>query len=183
MNAAIISAVAALIGVALGQLLARGSENRKWLRTEQHKAAAELLATGEAIRRHRASRILDGYACTVRPDLADVYLADLERLDLALEAARTVFPADVAGLAERFAEAVVGIARSGYDQVEKLPSPGDRYFAARSSFTKAARHLMAPTISKRLWVSRNSWTGSPSDSGATTAVLEAARESGKDADA
>lgn len=69
-DAAAISAIAALAGVALGQVLARGGEYRKWLRSEQHKAAAELLAAGEAIRRHSALRLGDLYTGTVRASAA-----------------------------------------------------------------------------------------------------------------
>lgn len=46
-DAVAISAVAALAGVVLGQLLARGGEYGKWLRQERQGAAAELLAAGE----------------------------------------------------------------------------------------------------------------------------------------
>lgn len=150
MNAAEISAAAALIGVALGQLLARSGSYRKWLRAERHKAAAELLAAGEAIRKHSAGRILDAYAGTVSGDPARQHLADLERLDLALEAARTVFPAPVAAMAEQVADSARELAYGLKHASAATSSPGDRYYAARSRFSDAARCLIAPTLGGRL---------------------------------
>jgi hypothetical protein len=52
----VISALAALAGVLLGGVLARNAEYRRWLRTERHKAAAELLAAGQAMQRNVAER-------------------------------------------------------------------------------------------------------------------------------
>lgn len=147
MNAAEISAIAALAGVALGQLLARSGEYRKWLRAERHKAAAELLAAGEAMRRHSATRIGDLYATgTVRDGASDEYLAILERLALALEAARTVFPPPVAALAERLENAAHGLAFVPGKKKEQAqgPTPGDMYASARAEFTGAARRLITP---------------------------------------
>jgi hypothetical protein len=160
MNAAVISAVAALGGVALGQLLARSGEYRKWLRSERHKAAAELLAAGEAMRSHLVGRIGDLYKGTVTANAGDQFLADLERLTLAAEAARTVYPATVAALAEQFEGAAHGLAGVLADVMQKEqapekeqapgPSPGVRYMSARSAFTEAARHLIAPTPGSRI---------------------------------
>jgi len=50
MRPEVISVAAALAGVVVGQLLSRSGEYRKWLRAERHKAGAELLAAGEALR-------------------------------------------------------------------------------------------------------------------------------------
>lgn len=92
MSAAIVSAIAALSGVALGQLLARSGEYRKWLRFERHATARDLLAAAEALRTHTVRQIGDRYEGTVRIDAADTYIAALERLSLALEAVWTIYP-------------------------------------------------------------------------------------------
>ncbi len=149
MDAVVISAVAALAGVVLGQLLARSGEYGKWLREERHRAAAELLAAGEAIRRHSAARILDRVAGTIRDAAADEHLADLERLALAAEAVRTVFPPAVATLADLLRDTAHELAYVGFKKQPDGPSPGDLYASARDAFTAAARRLIAPTPHRR----------------------------------
>ena len=44
-----IAAIAALVGVILGQLLSRGGEFRKWLRAERHSACVRLLEAAEEL--------------------------------------------------------------------------------------------------------------------------------------
>jgi len=100
MRPEVISVAAALAGVVVGQLLSRSGEYRKWLRAERHRAGAELLAAGEALRRHSAGRVLAAYAGGLAAEMpsggvsdpAGTHLADLERLGLAVEAVRTVVP-------------------------------------------------------------------------------------------
>jgi hypothetical protein len=151
MDAVVISAVAALAGVVLGQLLARSGEYGKWLREERHRAAAELLAAAEALRRHSAARVVGRYVGTTRDDPADEHLADLERLTLAAEAVRTVFPPTVATLADQLSDAAQELAYVGLKQRARAgePSPGDLYSSARAEFTGAARRLIAPTSNSR----------------------------------
>ncbi|HCT79557.1 MAG TPA: hypothetical protein DGG94_14230 [Micromonosporaceae bacterium] len=118
------SAVIALAGLVVGHLLTRSGEYRKWLRTERHKAIAELLAAGEVARRHSAERVIMAYgrnfdpARTGEAEKPEVYLADLESLGLALEAERTVFPHRVGVLAERFCDRARAIARRGLSDPE-----------------------------------------------------------------
>ncbi len=148
-----LASLAGLAGVVLGQVLARSGEYSKWLRSERHKSAAELLACGEAFRRHSAALILARYRASRAPedDLGDaldpeIHLADLERLGLALEAVRTVFPRHVAALADEFGEATrrlahVALAKPG----EVSAGAGEEYAAARQSLTDEVRPLIAPT--------------------------------------
>ncbi|MBQ1020660.1 hypothetical protein KBX71_22670 [Micromonospora sp. D93] len=49
MSTPLISALAALFGVILGQLLSRSNEYNKWLRTEQHLACSRLLEASETL--------------------------------------------------------------------------------------------------------------------------------------
>ena len=144
-NAAVITAIAALAGVVLGQLLARSGEYRKWLRSERHKAAAELLAVGEAIRRHSAARIGDLYTGTVRAGGADEHLGDLERLALAVEAARTIYPPETVALIGRLEAAAHELVYVPHKEQSQGASPGEVYASARDEFTEAVRRLIAPT--------------------------------------
>ncbi|MGW0430944.1 hypothetical protein ACWDV4_00110 [Micromonospora sp. NPDC003197] len=47
---ALIGALAALVGIIIGQILARSGEYRKWIRAEQHKACASFLEACESIK-------------------------------------------------------------------------------------------------------------------------------------
>jgi hypothetical protein len=149
-SSTVIGAVAALAGVLLGQVLARSGEFRRWLRAERHKASAELLAAGEALRRHSADRVLDAYRGDAPAgDGSGTHLTDLERLGLALEAFRTVFPGRVAALAQEFSDAARALAHLG---VTEPPGeqPGDRYITARNKITEMARRMIAPAWGDRL---------------------------------
>ena len=150
-NPAVISAVAALAGVLLGQALARSGEYRKWLRTERHRACAEMLAAGEALRRHSAGRVLAAYRGDPLPDDAsEVHLTDLERLGLALEAFRTVFPGRVAVRAELLSDAARTLARLDLHEPSTERQTGNRYLMARDEVTQMARLMIAPTWGERL---------------------------------
>jgi hypothetical protein len=138
--------VGALAGVVLGQLLARSGEYSKWLRSERHRSAAELLACGEAFKRHAADMIGARYAGD--PVDSEGHLADLERLALALEAVRTVFPGRTGALADDFGEAaqrLTHVAAGVAEVTPGEPTPGERYDRARRSFTEDVRLLIAPT--------------------------------------
>lgn len=153
MSAAVVSAIAALSGVGLGQLLARSAEYRKWLRSERHAAARDLLAAAEALRTYAVRQIGDRYKGTIREDSADTYVAALERLSLALEAVRTVYPAPVAALGDQLetaAHAFASVLAELEQEQGQGPSLGDTYMTARAKFTDAARRLVAPTLASRL---------------------------------
>lgn len=147
MGTVVLGAVAGLAGVILGQLLARRGEDRKWLRDERHRAAAGLLAAGEALRRHSAARIVALYAGSIGDIAADEYLTDLERLGLAAEAVRTVYPPAIAALADRLHDAAQGLAYVGLAERPQAAeaSPGDLYASARDKFTAAVRRLIVPS--------------------------------------
>lgn len=178
MDTALAAPAAALAGVLLGGLLTRSGEYRKWLRSERHRAAGELLAAGEALRRHGAGRVLAAYARGQGLDGppgesedAETHLADLERLSLALEAMRTIFPARLAVLAEEFADAAGKLAipisaqppearpegtpgdRMSPQPPEARPdgTPGDRYYEARAKLTTAGRGKIATSPWEQLW--------------------------------
>jgi len=159
---AIVGALAALVGVLVGGLLSYSSEYRKWLRAERHKAITELLAAGEALRRHSASRIVARYAAGQLVDLGqavgaldpDIHLADLERIGLAGQAMRTLFPTGVVELVEEFCHAVQAIplvepSSKSADQ-PTYEKAGAAYFASRAKLVRAVRMLIATDLPERL---------------------------------
>lgn len=158
-SAVVISAAAALVGVLLGQVLARSGEYRKWLRAERHRSATELLAAGEAVRRHSAARVLAlASGGSLPAGESETHLGDLERLDLAVEGCLYGVPRRVAALAEDLGATVTAITAVGLrERVAMLAEdlgvdnpipgeqpPGDTYRAARIRFTDAARRMIAP---------------------------------------
>lgn len=162
-SSTVVAAIAALAGVLLGQVLARSGEYRRWLRAERHKASAELLAAAEALHRRSAERLLDTHYDDPPPDDAP-YLADMERLGLALEALRTVFPGRVEPLAQEFREAAEAweryvrkmakyrrdpFTKPDTQDSEATKSAGSRYRAARDEMTDVTRRMIAPS-----WVDR-----------------------------
>ena len=149
---AVLGIVGALAGVILGQLLARSGEYSKWLRSERHRSAAELLACGEVFRHHAADRVRAMYVG--EPIDGEVLLADLERLALALEAVRTVFPARTAALADELGEAGRQLTHAG-ETKPGVPTAGQRYEEARRRFTDEVRPLIAP--SRAEWLRLPRW--------------------------
>lgn len=77
-------------------------------------------------------------------------MADLERLTLAAEAARTVYPPKVAALIEQLKTAAHGLAAVMQKDKVSGPTPGERYAAAQCAFTDAARHLIAPDMGRQM---------------------------------
>ena len=147
MDAVIISAIAALAGVLLGGVLSRSGEYRKWLRAEQHKAATELLAAGEALRRGVYTRrsVRKDAEATAKAKAEAV--ADVARLRVALEALRLVFPAPVVERAQDYVE--ISSAFSAIDVnaevVVAQPQGYDfEYFDARNALSAAAALVIAP---------------------------------------
>lgn len=140
METTIISAVAALAGVLLGSLLSRSGEYRKWLRTERHRAATELLAAGEAGRR-------GVYARHGREDTAavrDEVMAEAARVHIALEAAHLVFPPSVVAAANQYSEITSEfLLRHWTDPTAKV-EPSVAYYEARRALTAAVGRLVAP---------------------------------------
>jgi hypothetical protein len=93
-----------------------------------------------------------------RPLDSEVHLADLERLALALEAVRTVFPRRTGALADEFGEAAQRLSHvaSGVAEVTPdEPTPGDGYQDARRRLTEDVRPLIAPTAAQ--WLKPASW--------------------------
>jgi hypothetical protein len=174
-NFGIITPVVALIGVVVGQVLARDGDYRKWLRSTRHDAATELLAVGEAVREHAATRIGARYALgqvipgepmeeqTLQGMSGEIVLGDIRRLTLAIEAVRTVFPRRVADMAETFGATVTALARLSMARPEEFPqsegNPGQhqQYEQARRRFTEVVRSLVAPSLRDRLRLGRITW--------------------------
>lgn len=168
MDAAWISAITALGGVALGAVLTRNGEYRKWLRGERHKAATELLATGEAMRRalvvRRLSILSEKKGNAEQTRLEKEILTDQERIALALEAFRLVFPRRIAGLADEFVEAARAVARLPLDEQPSAtaPKPGQQYLERRAALIRALSPLIAPDFRERLRGRRTpSWASEP----------------------
>jgi hypothetical protein len=138
-----ISAITGLSGVTLGALFARSGEDRKWLRMEQHKATAELLAAGEAMRTIFTDRAVTGLyenPDKSEPNRRKAITTGGERLELALQAFRLVFPNDTAAVAEAFCESARKIRHLRLDSPEVDPaSLAYRYFDRRAALTDAAR--------------------------------------------
>jgi hypothetical protein len=158
---AIVGPLAALVGVLVGGLLTYSSEYRKWLRAERHKAVTELLAAGEAMRRHSAARIAARYAASRLVDLEqaagaldpEIHLADLERIDLASEAMRTLFPTVVVELVEEFcaaAQALPHVEFTARAADEPAKGAGEMYFASRAKLVRAVRTMIAANLTERL---------------------------------
>lgn len=80
------------------------------------------------------------------PDFDELYMADLERLEVAVEAVRTVFPARVAKAAEDFDQAVrVLVGSVTHTSWGEVPG-GARYKMCRSALTNEVRRLVAPSF-------------------------------------
>jgi hypothetical protein len=157
---AIVGSLAALAGVLVGGLLTYSSEYRKWLRSARHEAVTELLVAGEAFKRHSAARIVARYSQGV--DLGqqaerydpETHLADLERISLACEAMRTLFPTGVMVLVDEFRESAQALplvelnAKSANQPANE--QPGSIYAASRANLIRSVRIMIAASLTERL---------------------------------
>jgi len=142
MDSTIVSAGAALGGVLLGQVLARSGEYRKWLRTERHKAASEMLAAAEEAKRGVYAR--SGSKVEDYENVRGEAMAEASRVFSALESVRLVFPSHVVELAERYSDIIGQFLAEQHGNPSALIGPPDEYYDVRAAFTHASGKLIAP---------------------------------------
>jgi hypothetical protein len=140
MQSAAISAVAALVGVALGQSLARSGEYRKWLRAERHRAATELLGAAEEARRGIYARHKGPDVSAIR----DESMADSARVITALEAMRLIFPSDVIRIADQYSTIINMTLQRHFDNPDAEVEPPAAYHETRAALSYACGRLIAP---------------------------------------
>jgi hypothetical protein len=142
MDSTVVSAGAALGGVLLGQVLARSGEYRKWLRTERHKAASEMLAAAETAK--RGIYVRSGSKVEEYENVRGEAMAEASRVFSALESVRLVFPPRIVEFAERYSGIIAQFLAVQHTNPSALVEPPDEYYDVRAAFTRASGKLIAP---------------------------------------
>lgn len=146
MDSAWIGVIGALAGVVLGGVVSRNGEYRKWLREERHKAAAELLAAGEAMRAIFTDRAVTGLhedPDLTEPERRKARIAAGERLTLAMMSVRILYPDRVVAVAEQFEESASAIRHIRLESPKTDPeSPGFRYFDRQAALAAVVRPVV-----------------------------------------